>query len=77
MDMSLSELRELVKDREDWRAAIHGVAKSWTRLRDWTESYFSCWQIQQVAKLTEAKNIKIYMSFFLTILMTYIKEIIF
>ena len=34
MDMSLSELRELVKDREDWRAAIHGVAKSWTRLRD-------------------------------------------
>ena len=32
MDMSLSELRELVKDREAWRAAIHGVAKKWTRL---------------------------------------------
>ena len=34
MDMSLSELREMVMDREAWRAVIHGVTKSWTRLSD-------------------------------------------
>ena len=47
MDMSLSELREMVTDREAWRAVIHGVAKSGTRLSDWTElnwtdESFSC-----------------------------------
>ena len=37
MDVSLSELRELVMDREPWRAAIHGVTKSRTRLSDWSD----------------------------------------
>ena len=35
-DMSLSKLQELVKDRKAWQVAVHGVAKSWTRLSDWT-----------------------------------------
>ena len=37
MDMGLSELRELVTDREAWRAVIHGVTRSWTRLSNGTE----------------------------------------
>ena len=44
MDMSLSELREMVMNREAWNAAIHGVTKSQTRLSDWTELNYIQWE---------------------------------
>ena len=49
MDMSLRKLQELVMDREVWLAAVHGVAKNWTQLSDWTErfsgrNYKGTWQ---------------------------------
>ena len=46
MDMSLGKLRELVMDRQAWHAVVHGVAKNWTRLSDWTEmlpKYLNFW----------------------------------
>ena len=65
MDMSLSELQEMVMDRETLRAAIHGVAKSWTRLSDWTELnwykiiYYFLMRLINVHISKKSKHIKV------------------
>ena len=58
MDVSLSELREFMMDREACRVAIHGVAKSWTQLSDWSDLKLSDFKIRMVIiETTEQKGV--------------------
>ena len=56
MGMSLSKLREIVKDREAWRAAVRGVTKSRTRPRDWTTKRSGSRQISRTKEFGKEKH---------------------
>ena len=60
MDMSSSKLRELVMDREAWCATVHGIAKSWTRLSDWTELIYNTVLVSGVQHSDLVINIYVY-----------------
>ena len=61
MDMNLSKLRELVKDREAWHAVVHGVAKNQTQLRDWTKQlHWKQKHILEKIKLFSVTSLRIF-----------------
>ena len=61
MHMSLGKLWQLVMNREAWRAAIHGVTKSWTRMSDWTELNWTRLEVRlEILKICYLNNIKYY-----------------
>ena len=57
MDMGLGRLWQLVMDREAWHAAIHGIAKSWTRLSDWTELKVTQWSFPHTRLRVKVKSL--------------------
>ena len=57
VDMSLSKLWEMVKDREAWRAVVHGVTKSWTWLNGWTET--THWQCPKFWQTGSPRNLRL------------------